>query len=151
MAESPVRYHVMLLQGRTGPYTSIDRSTARHLRNLLDDKVTTKKEETEIDVWMHSTGGDANAAYKIFLDLRNRATRVRTLIPDRAKSAATLFALGMDEIHMGATAELGPLDVQIEHPDRENETISGLDAVGSLDYLNNLAIQMTPRYSRLHA
>jgi hypothetical protein len=48
----------------------------------------------------------------------------------------------VDEILMAASAELGPLDVQIEHPHREGEIVSGLDVANSLDFLGTTAINL---------
>jgi hypothetical protein len=62
------------------------------------------------------------------------------VVPDYAKSAATLLLLGTDAIFMSPAAELGPLDVQIEHPDREGLIVSGLDVSDSLAFLARTAI-----------
>lgn len=43
---------------------------------------------------------------------------------------------------MAPAAELGPLDVQIEHPDREGVIVSGLDVAGSLEFLAKTAINL---------
>jgi hypothetical protein len=108
---------------------------SRAAQVLMEKKITTPKEQTEIDVWLESPGGDPNAAYKLYLELKSRAARFRVVIPDYAKSAATMLALGADEIWMGSAAELGPLDAQIEHPEREHLTVSALEVAFSLDYL----------------
>jgi hypothetical protein len=39
--------------------------------------------------------------------------KLRVIVPNIAKSAATLFALGADEILMGYLSELGPIDPQV--------------------------------------
>lgn len=39
--------------------------------------------------------------------------KLRVIVPNVAKSAATLFALGADEILMGHLSELGPIDPQV--------------------------------------
>lgn len=108
------------------------------MRDLIQDA---SPKDCEIDVWLHSPGGDANAAYKLSLGLRSRCRKLRVAIPDYAKSAATLFALGCDEIYMDKDSELGPLDVQIEHPDREGVTVSGLDVAKALGFIADLACQ----------
>jgi len=61
------------------------------------------------------------------------------VVPDYAKSAATLLALGCEEIVMGHGAELGPLDAQIEHPDREGVTISALEVAKAFEFLGDFA------------
>ena len=136
-------YDLILFHGRSGRHRSLTRDAIIHVQRLLDQTITSPRDRTELDLWLDSVGGDAHATYKLALDLRARARRLRVFIPDCAKSAATLLVLGMDEIYMGPAAELGPLDVQIPHPDREEERISGLDVAGSLSYLYKLAMEMT--------
>lgn len=111
------------------------------LQQQIEQKINTPKAATIVDVWIDSPGGDANVAYKLSLELRERCRQLRVVIPDYAKSAATLFAMGCDSIFMGVSAELGPLDVQIEHPDREGLTVSGLDVARPLSFLGDLAIE----------
>jgi hypothetical protein len=67
----------------------------------------------EVDVLIHSTGGDGLAAWKLMSLLRERFDKVGVLVPFMAFSAATLFALGADEIVMHPHASLGPIDPQI--------------------------------------
>jgi hypothetical protein len=110
------------------------------VQQCLDGVVNTAAETTEIDVWLESMGGDAHTAFRIFLDLRSRCRKMRVVIPDSAKSAATLLALGMDEIYMAPSAELGPLDAQMEHPDREGVTVSALDVSKALGFLGDFAL-----------
>lgn len=63
---------------------------------------------------INSPGGDANAAEKLLTMCRQRFTKSFTVIvPNYAKSAATMIALGSDKIMMGYLAELGPIDPQL--------------------------------------
>lgn len=112
----------------------------RRVQKKLDQFIRTRPEATEIDVWLESPGGDAHIAYRLFLDLQHRCRSLRVVIPDFAKSAATLLTLGMDEIYMAPSAELGPLDAQIEHPDREGVTVSALDVSKALGFLGDFAL-----------
>ncbi len=136
LAAQVTRYHLVLFQGRG----SINRALVRDIQGELNERITTPPDQTEIDVWLESPGGDANAAYKLMLELRSRCRQLQAVVPDYAKSAATLMALGMDTIYMSAAAELGPLDVQIEHPDREGYIVSGLDVANSLEFLTRTAV-----------
>lgn len=79
----------------------------------LVDQVDCIVDGDEVDVLIHSTGGDALAAWKLMTVLRERFGRVSVLVPYMAFSAATLFALGADEICMHPHASLGPIDPQI--------------------------------------
>jgi hypothetical protein len=63
-----------------------------------------------LDLIIYSRGGDIDVPWRVATALRTAATRWNVLIPFRANSAATLLALGADEIVMGRQAELGPID-----------------------------------------
>lgn len=89
----------------------------------------------KVAVVIDSFGGSARGAYEIATLLRKHCGGFTAVIPRRAKSAATLLALGADEIVLGEYGELGPLDVQYPDPERE-ERISGLDEVQALERLN---------------
>jgi len=63
---------------------------------------------------LNSPGGDANVAEKMLLMCRQRFSKgFDVIVPDFAKSAATMIALGSDKILMGYLAELGPIDPQL--------------------------------------
>ena len=66
------------------------------------------------DLMINSPGGDANAAEKILNMCRFRFTEeFNVIIPNYAKSAATMIALGADKVFMGYLSEIGPVDPQI--------------------------------------
>ena len=77
-----------------------------------------------------STGGSIEPAYLISKTCKRlSSSRFVVAVPRKAKSAATLIALGADEIHMGLLSELGPVDPQI----------GGYPALGTQHALNVLA------------
>ena len=65
-----------------------------------------------LDVVLHSPGGLAEAAESLVALLRNKFGPIRFIIPNIAKSAATMLALSGDAILMDHNAELGPIDPQ---------------------------------------
>lgn len=69
-------------------------------------------EEKQLDLLLHSPGGSAEAAESIVEYLRTRFTHIRVFVPVAAMSAATMLALGADEIVMGSHSQLGPIDPQ---------------------------------------
>jgi hypothetical protein len=71
------------------------------------------KEQQEVDLLIVSNGGDPIAAARIISLLRERFKRVSVLVPYVAYSAATLLALGADEIVMHPFSNLGPVDPQL--------------------------------------
>jgi hypothetical protein len=70
-------------------------------------------EHTAIDLLIVSNGGDPTVAWRIVSVLRERFANVGVLLPFSAFSAATLLALGADEVVMHAFANLGPVDMQL--------------------------------------
>lgn len=67
--------------------------------------------ETEkLDFFLYSRGGAIDVPWRIVTALRTAAKEWSVLIPFRANSAATLLALGADEMVLGRFGELGPID-----------------------------------------
>lgn len=90
-------------------------------------------------VLIESGGGDAHFAYRLARLLQRRTKELTMIVPQYAKSAATLLALSAKHLALSRDAELGPLDVQIW--DREKEAYgSALDDVQALERLNVFAI-----------
>lgn len=82
------------------------------VRPLIDqiEEITDKK---AVDILIHSSGGDSLTAWKLMSVLREQFKEVNVLVPFMAFSAATIFALGADQIVMHPHASLGPIDPQI--------------------------------------
>lgn len=88
-----------------------------------------------IDLLLHTPGGDVDAAEKLITLVRSAAGedgQLRVIVPDYAKSAGTLMALGANAIVMSESSELGPIDPQVSSKDG-----NGSDVIYSvLTYLN---------------
>lgn len=81
----------------------------------------------EVDVLIVSEGGDPIVSWRIISMLRERFDNIGVLLPYHAYSAATLLALGADEIIMHPFSNLGPVDPQL-HVEKNNEgNREGLD------------------------
>lgn len=126
----------LLVQGGRG---ELDQIGEKAKRILFDSRRTGLRRDQPVALLIDSLGGSAQCAYEIASLLRKHCGGFVAVIPRRAKSAATLLSLGSDEILLGEYGELGPLDVQIVDPDRE-ERISGLDEVQSLERLQAFAL-----------
>ncbi|CZG27375.1 hypothetical protein G5T09_04150 [Legionella pneumophila serogroup 1] len=71
--------------------------------------------DKDILLTINSNGGQIEPAYFISKICKEKSkNKFIASIPSRAKSAATLIALGADEIHMGSLSELGPIDPQFK-------------------------------------
>ena len=75
--------------------------------------VTEKVKGDNLDVMLHSPGGLAEATEAIVDILRERFKNIRFIIPNGAKSAATMLALSGNSILMDEASELGPIDPQM--------------------------------------
>lgn len=64
----------------------------------------------QLDIFLCSNGGSGTVPWRMVSLFREFAKKLTVLIPFRAYSAATMLALGADEIVMGPFAEMGPID-----------------------------------------
>jgi len=80
---------------------------------------------SDLDLMLHTPGGDMDAAEKLISMTRNRVGNghLRVIVPDFAKSAGTLMAIGADLIIMSDSSELGPIDPQITLNDAHGNPI----------------------------
>lgn len=130
--------------------------------HLLEvERVTRGLQFPGIDLWLSSDGGAPNVAYLIMLMLRRRFGEIHAVVPNRAKSAATVMAVGCDSILLGRTAHLGPIDVQVGRLDAfgsrkwTSSEIAGssLPLIGSLAFAHlrriyDVAVEKPRRGSR---
>jgi hypothetical protein len=76
----------------------------KHLRTLPKD------DRKRIDLFIHSNGGDGVVPWRMVTLIREFCEEFCVLVPNRAFSAATLTALGADEVVMHPMGMLGPTD-----------------------------------------
>lgn len=83
--------------------------------HLIGSMLESVGETERIDLVIQSGGGVGTVAEKIVEMIRAYSKKeFRVIVPNLAKSAATMIALGSDKIIMGVTSELGPIDAQIQ-------------------------------------
>lgn len=87
------------------------------IRKIYDHIVAHKKsgKEMNIDLVLYSNGGDGTVPWRLVTLLREYSKKLSVLIPFRAFSAATLTALGADEIFMHPMGMLGPTDPTVSN------------------------------------
>ncbi len=87
--------------------------------SMLKDLLTSIGRTSNLLLIIDSPGGDPHSAERIIKTCRECASdEFLTLVPDKAKSAATMICLGSDKIIMTPESELGPIDVQIPWGDK---------------------------------
>jgi hypothetical protein len=80
-------------------------------------------ERSKLDLFLYSRGGHGDVPWSIVSMFREYCQQgsFSVLIPYRAHSAATVIALGADEIVMTRKSELGPIDTTIVGPYNEKD------------------------------
>lgn len=79
----------------------------------------------QLDIFLCSNGGSGTVPWRLVSLFREFSKRFCVLIPYRAYSAASLIALGADEIVMHPFAELGPIDPTVSNEFNPVEQPSG--------------------------
>ncbi|MGQ0779252.1 MAG: SDH family Clp fold serine proteinase [Pseudonocardiales bacterium] len=72
----------------------------------------------DLHLLLASPGGDGGAAVRLARMAQAACRELVVIVPEMAKSAATILALGAHSIVMGPTSDLGPIDPQILMADR---------------------------------
>ena len=110
-----------------------------------------EKEQAKLDFFIYSRGGQSDVPWAIVSMFREYSQEgsFSVLIPYRAHSAATVIALGSDEIIMAKKAELGPIDITIgsgpynptEKDSRQRLPISVEDVTGYFSLLEKVGCE----------
>lgn len=84
--------------------------------------------QDKIYLFLKSDGGNGKASLRIINLLREHTKKLVVLVPGECSSAATIMALGADEIHMGPLAFLSAVDTSLTHDlspvDKDNSLVS---------------------------
>lgn len=98
-----------------------------YFEELLYDAEITKP----LHLLLATPGGDGETAVRIVRAAQARCTELVVIVPDQAKSAGTLLALGAHGIMMSTTSDLGPVDPQFElQPGR---LVAAKDIIAAVD------------------
>ena len=114
----------------SGSHCSIEHDDAMRFRDLLHRVANNQN----IELLLHTAGGDIDAAEKLVLMIREKVgeSSFRIVVPHLAKSAGTLMVLGADTVLMSDTSELGPIDPQVLIP-HDNTGMMRIPAQSYLD------------------
>ena len=80
-----------------------------YLEELLHDADPSE----DMHMILDSPGGDGETAVRMVRSAQARCRELTVIVPDQAKSAATILAMGAHWILMGPTSDLGPVDPQL--------------------------------------
>ena len=111
------------------------------IAQIIEQIEAIPEEQKEVDFLIISNGGDPITSLRIISLLRERFKKVSVLVPYVAYSAATVLALGADEIVMHPYSNLGPVDPQLtvahnnEHGIQEHLQFGSEDLRNYIDFL----------------
>lgn len=129
-------------------WTSEQGSICGHDVQAMYEVLRDLKPEGRITLFVKSDGGDGQSALRLIHLLREHAEYLTVLVPLSCASAATMLALGADEIQMGPLSFLTPVDTSLDHPlgpvDPRNES-----AYVGQDELQR-AVTLWEKHSRAH-
>ena len=86
----------------------------------------------EVDIILETPGGFAEVVEDLVKLIRSRFNKVGIIVPGMAKSAGTIFTMAADEILMGTTSALGPIDAQMVSNGKRfsaDAFLAGLDSI----------------------
>ena len=103
----PCRVITYVMSDRQGPVSArialdVVPIVSAHLQRIGRTK--------EISLFLYSTGGDTMVPWRLVSMIREYCDTFSVLVPYKAHSAATMIALGADEIVMSDLSELSPID-----------------------------------------
>jgi len=143
-------------------YITSDRSglssqIAGDVVSLIHEHILTLKKESQLklDFFIYSRGGHSDVPWSVVSMFREYSKKgsFSVLIPYRAHSAATVIALGADEIIMTKKAELGPIDITMssgpynptEKDSRQRLPISVEDVTGYFSLLKKVGCKRSDK------
>lgn len=117
-----------------GVSAQIGEDAVRHVVEHLRRFESLKK----LDVFLYSRGGGLDVPWQLVSAFRDISEEWSVLIPFRARSAATLIALGADNIIMGPQAQLGPIDPSLpQYTPQGVDEISVEDVMAFIDFMGD--------------
>lgn len=96
-----------LTSDRQGP---INARVAMDIIPIISRQLQTIRKTESIDLFLYSAGGDTMVPWRLVSMIREYCDKFSVIVPYKAHSAATMIALGADEIVMSDLSELSPID-----------------------------------------
>ena len=123
---------------RTGLVGAMADDAVRHFFDHL--ALLGSRPVEKLDVYLVSNGGSGTVPWRIVPLLREYTKHLGVILPYRAYSAASLLALGADEIVMHPFAEMGPIDPTVSNEfnpkDEQTHQRLGISVEDVVAYVN---------------
>lgn len=95
---------------------------------LFEETLYDADPNDDLHVMLATPGGDGETALRLVRQAQSRCAELTVIVPVQAKSAGTLFVLGADHIYLGPTSDLGPIDPQLQLPNRQSAAAKAIIA-----------------------
>ena len=96
----------------------------------FEDLIYDANPDRDIHLLLNSPGGEGETAIRLVRAAQSRCRELTVIIPDQAKSAATLLSLGAHHILMSPMSDLGPIDPQLPG---DGELVAAKDIIAAVD------------------
>jgi hypothetical protein len=116
----------------------------------FEDLIYDASPDEDLHLILQTPGGDGETAVRMAKQAQSRCRRFVVIVPDQAKSAGTILAMGAHEIMMGPTSDLGPVDPQFYISDSPPRLVSAKDIIATVEAAER-AVQEHPETYPLHA
>jgi hypothetical protein len=118
----------------------------------LEELIHDADPDEDIHLILVSPGGDGESAVRMVRSIQARCKELTVIVPDQAKSAATILAMGAHQILMGPTSDLGPVDPQfpVGSGPQGSGLVSAKDMIAAVDSAE-AAVAAKPDTYPLHA
>lgn len=97
---------------------------------VFEDLIYDADPKQDLHLLLSSPGGDGDTAVRLARAAQSRCRKLTVIVPDAAKSAATLLAIGAHHILMGPSSDLGPIDPQFY---LNNNLVAAKDIIAAVD------------------
>jgi hypothetical protein len=114
----------------------------------FEELVYDNSADRDIHLILASPGGDGETAVRLVRAAQARCRELTVIVPDVAKSAATLMAIGAHRILMAPASDLGPIDPQFQFPD--GSLVAAKDIIAAVDDATK-KVQEAPDTYPIHA
>lgn len=115
---------------------------------MFEELIFDADPKEDLHLLLSSPGGDGETAVRMVRSAQARCRELTVIVPDQAKSAATILAMGAHHILMGPTSDLGPVDPQFIMPD--GSLVSAKDIIAAVDDATK-KVQQAPDTYPIHA
>ena len=97
---------------------------------VFEDLIYEANPEQDLHLLLASPGGDGETAVRLARAAQSRCRELTVMVPDAAKSAGTLLAIGAHHILMGPSSDLGPIDPQFY---LNGDLVAAKDIIAAVD------------------